>query len=61
MHAQTLVDLGQDGCLGSIPVILLLGLTSGVAAGAACLWDVKESASQMHAPLPTEDQPSPEQ
>ena len=54
---QTLSNLRRNGCLGSIPVILLLGVGSVVAAGSACWNDVRELPSQTHELLPAEEPP----
>ena len=54
---QTLANLRRNGCLGSIPVILLLGLAAGAWAGAACWVDALQSASVTHAPLSPDEEP----
>ena len=41
--------------------MLLLGLGSAIAAGAACWKDVREPPAQTHEPLPTDDEPLPAQ
>ncbi|CAK0780148.1 hypothetical protein CVIRNUC_004949 [Coccomyxa viridis] len=53
----TLANLRRNGCLGSIPVILLLGLAAGAWAGAACWGDALHSALVTHAPLSPDEEP----
>ena len=57
MPMQTLSNLRRNGCLGGIPVVVLLGVGSAMAAGAASWRDVQKLPAQTHELLPADEEP----
>ena len=54
MCLQTLVNLRPSGCLGSIPLLLLLGLAAAATAGYICWRSVAARPAELRgAALPT--------
>ena len=56
---QTLSSLRRNGCLGGIPVVVLLGVGSAIGAGAACWRDGQELPAQADELLPADTEPPP--
>lgn len=50
---QTLINRAPNGCLRSIPLLLLLGLASAAAAMYVCYEGARGGPQQGHVPLPT--------
>ena len=51
---QTLANLWENGCLVSIPLLLLLALGAAGTAGWVC-WEDAGGRSRGHVPMATED------
>lgn len=56
---QTLSNLRRNGCLGGIPVVVLLGVGSVIGAGIASWRDVRELSAQRHERLSADEDPRP--